>query len=96
MATTQEEAEGKEKEAGSLDGLGGKLAAPDGRTIPSPKAFPHLRNTRTLAPGHVVTIEPGVYLPGIGGVRIEDDYLITNTGARNLCSLPKTRRWSTL
>lgn len=49
-----------------------------------------------LKVGHVCTIEPGIYLPGIGGVRIEDLYVITETGARNFCSLPKTLEWSTL
>ncbi len=50
----------------------------------------------TLHPGNVVTIEPGIYLPGIGGVRIEDDFLVTETGAQNLCSMPKDLKWATL
>jgi Xaa-Pro aminopeptidase len=49
-----------------------------------------------LEPGHVVTIEPGIYLPGLGGVRIEDDYVVTETGAENLCTLPKDLKWATL
>ncbi len=48
-----------------------------------------------LAPGMVITVEPGIYLPGIGGVRIEDDVLVTERGRRNLCSLPKSLEWST-
>ena len=56
----------------------------------------HMVKGARLEPGHVVTIEPGIYLPGVGGVRIEDDYLITATGAVNLCSLPKSMEWSTL
>ena len=48
-----------------------------------------------LVPGQVVTIEPGIYLPGLGGVRIEDDFLITAKGAENLCSLPKSLKWAT-
>lgn len=39
-----------------------------------------VRSEAILEPGMAVTIEPGVYLPGIGGVRIEDDILITETG----------------
>ncbi|MGL5979254.1 MAG: M24 family metallopeptidase [Erysipelotrichaceae bacterium] len=42
-----------------------------------------------LTPGMVITIEPGIYLPGIGGVRIEDDVLITEDGYRRLTTLPK-------
>lgn len=49
-----------------------------------------------LRVGHVCTVEPGIYLPGIGGVRIEDQYVITENGARNFCTLPKTAEWSVL
>lgn len=49
-----------------------------------------------LEAGMVVTIEPGIYLPGEGGVRIEDDYAITEHGALNLCSMKKSLDWCTL
>jgi len=42
-----------------------------------------------LQPGMAITIEPGIYLSGIGGVRIEDTILITESGYRNLTNLPK-------
>lgn len=43
----------------------------------------------TLAPGHAVTVEPGVYLPGVGGVRVEDTVEITRDGRRPLTRAPK-------
>ena len=42
-----------------------------------------------LEPGNVVTVEPGLYLPGRGGVRIEDDVWIRDDGARTLTNLPR-------
>jgi len=47
------------------------------------------RSDDTLQPGHVVTVEPGLYYLGIGGVRIEDTVLVTSDGYENLTSFPK-------
>jgi Xaa-Pro aminopeptidase len=45
--------------------------------------------TATLQAGHVVTVEPGLYYPGIGGIRLEDVALVQANGARNLTRFEK-------
>ncbi len=47
-------------------------------------------STDILAEGMVMTVEPGIYLAGFAGVRIEDMMLITKSGAKNLTQYPKT------
>jgi len=47
------------------------------------------RSDDVLTPGEVVTVEPGIYLPGSLGVRIEDFVVVEEDGLRNLSSLPK-------
>ncbi|RUL81813.1 M24 family metallopeptidase [Tautonia sociabilis] len=52
---------------------------------------PRLRGSseETLRPGMVLTIEPGIYVPDWGGIRIEDDVLVTPDGAEVLSRLPR-------
>jgi Xaa-Pro dipeptidase len=89
--------------------VAGRQADPAGGEAPPPKEHPYLRNTRTIEPGHVFTIEPGIYfipmllrrfrsgpaaqafawetidaLQPFGGVRVEDNVLVTASGPRNL------------
>ena len=45
--------------------------------------------TQAFVPGNVITNEPGVYLPGIGGVRIEDDIIINETGGEVIQTVPR-------
>lgn len=53
----------------------------------SPRLAPYSRDM--LAPGNVVTVEPGVYIPGRGGIRIEDVVLVTENGRRVLSAAPR-------
>jgi len=49
----------------------------------------HARSTAILQPGHVLTVEPGIYVPAVGGCRVEDLLVVTETGARSLTNSPK-------
>ena len=46
-------------------------------------------NERLLEPGMTFTVEPGIYLPGRGGVRIEDDVVVISGGAESLTTFPR-------
>ncbi len=70
---------------GFVHGLGHGI----GREVhEAPSLSANARNR--LRAGMVVTVEPGIYLPGVGGVRIEDDVLVVPGGRRKLSSLPTT------
>lgn len=76
------------KEAGHGDRFGHGLGHGVGLEVHEAPRLSH-RSDDVLEPGEVVTVEPGVYLPGRLGVRIEDLVVVTEDGLRNLSGLPK-------
>lgn len=56
-----------------------------------PYARPHRPDATdwVLEPGMTLTVEPGIYVPGLGGVRLEDTLVVTDEGAQRLTAVPK-------
>lgn len=89
-------ARGVIERAGYGDRFGHGLGHGLGMDVHESPRLSRLATNDVLEPGNVVTIEPGIYLPGIGGVRIEDDYVVTERGSRNLCDLPRDIEWASI
>lgn len=75
--------------AGYGEQFGHGLGHGIGLDIHEAPRFNQLQNDVVLEPGMVLTVEPGIYLPGVGGVRIEDDIVVTDDGCRVLTSFPR-------
>jgi Xaa-Pro aminopeptidase len=76
--------------AGYGDQFGHGLGHGIGREIHELPVMRKIGGEEELRPGMIVTVEPGIYIPGEGGVRIEDDVLITHSGCEVLTTLDKS------
>jgi len=65
-----------------------------GLEVHEPPWLSQTRGDEPLRPGMVFSVEPGIYLPGWGGVRIEDLVVLEESGARVLCRSPKDLAFS--
>lgn len=74
--------QGYGEEFGHSTGHGTGLEIHEGPNVSS-------KSEKRFIPGNTITNEPGIYLPGIGGVRLEDDLLITEDGNKNFMTLEK-------
>jgi Xaa-Pro aminopeptidase len=77
-------------DAGFKDYFGHGLGHGIGREIHELPTMRRSGGEEELRPGMIVTVEPGIYIPGEGGVRIEDDVLITHSGCEVLTTLEKS------
>lgn len=76
------------REAGYGECFGHSLGHSVGLMIHETPCFAP-RDERVIEPGMVITVEPGIYVEGFGGVRIEDVVVITEDGCRNITDSPK-------
>ncbi|HEV7301401.1 MAG TPA: Xaa-Pro peptidase family protein [Tepidisphaeraceae bacterium] len=92
VTTTQADRVAREviEKAGYGEQFGHGLGHGIGREIHENPSLRRNGGEEELRPGMIVTVEPGIYLPGEGGVRIEDDVLITHSGCEVLSTLDKS------
>jgi len=75
-------------EYGYGDAFGHSLGHSLGRSVHDGPGFSVRSERLVLAPGMVMTVEPGIYLEGWGGLRLEEDILVTESGCEILTHLP--------
>ena len=68
-----------------MEDLGDEVGYPEGESRSTQFGLNFLRMTRPLEPGHVITIEPGIYFEDRMAVRTEIDVFITPAGSVEVC-----------